>query len=78
MTEQVSELVKVIFARLKMSTSKKLCSQNVISQPSCLTLLENARSIFFTRCCLARNKYPIVTSDAFLPQNNAFKRIVSA
>ena len=76
-TEQVSELVKAIFACLKALTSKKLCRQNAISQPSRLTCVAMLARISLRDIVLARNKYLIVTSDAFLLQNNAFKRIVS-
>ena len=76
MTEHVSELVKAIFARLKALTSKKLRRQSASSHPSRPTCVKNARSNFFAGC-VTRNKYLIVTSDALLLQNNAFKRTVS-
>ena len=75
-TEQVSELIKAIFACLKALTSKKLCRQNAISQPSRLTCVIRLAPISLRDVVSSRNKYLIVTSDAFLIQNNAFKRIV--
>ena len=58
-------------------TSKKLRRQNGISQPSRLTLVKMLARISLRDVALPRNKYLIVMSDAFLLQNNAFKRTVS-
>ena len=72
MTLQVSELAKAIFAREKALTSKNPRRQNAISQPSSLTLVK-----MLARISLRDVEYLIVTSDAFLLQNNAFKHTVS-
>ena len=75
MTERVSELVKAIFACEKALTSRKL-RQNAIFQLSRLQALKVLARISLRDVVLLRNIFLIVTSDAFLLQNNAFKRIV--
>ena len=76
MTERVSELVKAIFACEKALTSKNLRRQNAIFQLSRLQALKVLARISLRDVVLLRNIFLIVASDAFLLQNNAFKRIV--
>ena len=44
MTKRASELVKAILPRLKALKNKKLYTQTAISEPSCPTCAETARS----------------------------------
>ena len=79
MTERADELVKAILARKMALTSKKIRKKTALSEISRPKCVKTARLDFFAKCSkpvLVRIKYLIVTSDAFLLQNNAFMRTV--